>query len=1037
MALYTKVGQFTGGLSTGDKAITGLGFQPKALILWTTGMNGHGTGDLETQMRGLIGFATSASNQYSISAASDSGSTSDASRRMATKLISHVNPGETTGTEADLKSFDADGFTITVTAASAIHTYVYLALGGDDITGAKVVNWTMPTSTGNKAVTGVGFQPDLILNAWTSGITAALPASVVSAGLGLGAADGTNQWALDTFASDNKAISDTQRGQQTDAAILVISNGLTVLAEGALGSLDSDGFTHNFGTVNSAYQVVTLCLKGPKVQVGAVNKATGAAPASQDISTPFNPSAVLLASFQDITRASPVEHAHFGIGASDGTNHWSSFYSDKDAAATADVSVANRNAAFAKETTFDGVDAANATAAMGSQKVTLTWSPNDAVATELLYVAFGGSINGAASLKAGGQLTATAGGGTIEASASLKAAGQLTAGSSVARTGSASLKAAGRLIAAGSVPVIAKAAQLAHHGTPRSQPRVHLFDAPNGRPISDDLGLVAEGLRYTTKLPGGFDLASFALKRDGLENWPDLKPFAHVEIRDQGVLVFAGRLMPVARGNQFAVSCTVVGYYFSHLADNEFDSSSSSNRKPKAAIEEVVAQAAPLIVVLPGLVQDHDSWTVNLSQQNYRRIRPVDLFDQFSTLGDNAGNIWDVAVWDQQRIWFQPRDYTRVTHQLDTAEGVIEIVPDPSELWNEVRVEYRTTAGATAVTGTYRDQDSIDRYGVTRSITLRENEITASMAASLAQTFLAFHKHLHPKISIKTTRIFNAAGGPVPCGQVRAGAVVRVPGIGDLFIVETDYDAESGELTLTPEHGFRDADMAKRLMLTEQRVRQQALNQSSGYTGTRVNPDVMRSDGAYDKATSDGKYALIADVYNKSQAQNQFVDAAGDTMSGALTVNAKFTVGNNGGSLIQGNSHFGSVGVGTDADGVTGNMKVAGALNVLGTKNSLIIEPDDSETRFAAQEGDVARFVTTVDLTPEEAALSWPELGPLIVSRLPAPFTRNVDAPYMVHLTDLLGADGAPAGQRAMVIAPARSDLPCQMVPFGMEPVTE
>jgi hypothetical protein len=623
----------------------------------------------------------------------------------------------------------------------------------------------------------------------------------------------------------------------------------------------------------------------------------------------------------------------------------------------------------------------------------------------------------------------------------------------------------------------------AHHGTPRSQPRVHVYDAPNGRQISDDLGLIAEGLQHSTKALGGFGTATFSLRRDGMTAWPDLKAGAHIEIRDQGGLLFAGMLDEPEGGNQLELHCRADGYWDTHLLDGEFDTSSSSNRTPKAAIEEVVSQKCPLITVMPGLVGDHDGWTIDLSTQSYRRIAPRDLFTTLAKYGDSAGNIWDIAIWDRQTIWYQPRDYEQADYQVDLHEGVITRAGSRNDVRNIIRVEYRTAAGSTAVTSDERDQESIDRYGP-RELTLHENEITASMARSLAKSTLAYMKDLHPQVSIKTTKIYNRAGGPVPCGQVRAGSVVYVPTIGNLFITETDYNAETGELTLTPEHDWHDPDINKRFMLTEQRARQQALNQSSGYTGTRADPNVARPGQSYlkaetyDKAGVDGAITTkTANYYTKAEANNQFVDAAGDTMTGQLTlpgmtVNGTATINGNvsvsSNITASGQAQVGTLGVGTAPSAITGRVRATGgldisgssslinsateirggltvstggaqvlgqlnasSLNVTGTKNCIIYEPDGTIIRFAAQEGDIARFVVAVDLTSEEAVLPPEEFGPLMVPRLPDAFVRNVEPEYQPLITPVYGADGSVTGYRCLVHAPARYDLPCQAVPFG------
>src|SRR5207244_5441114 len=63
----------------------------------------------------------------------------------------------------DFVSNNADGFTVNVVTADATSRRVfYLALGG--LTNAVVGNYQTPaTTTGNQTITGLGFQPDLLM----------------------------------------------------------------------------------------------------------------------------------------------------------------------------------------------------------------------------------------------------------------------------------------------------------------------------------------------------------------------------------------------------------------------------------------------------------------------------------------------------------------------------------------------------------------------------------------------------------------------------------------------------------------------------------------------------------------------------------------------------------------------------------------------------------------------------------------------------------------------------------------------------------
>src|SRR6185369_5838165 len=96
-----------------------------------------------------------------------------------------------------------------------------------------------------------------------SGFTATPPASAANSGFGLGVMDfGGTQWATEMFATNGAAGGDTQRGQQTDAAIFTIDSGLAVTKKASFVSMDAGGFTMNFTTANgNAARVYSLALR--------------------------------------------------------------------------------------------------------------------------------------------------------------------------------------------------------------------------------------------------------------------------------------------------------------------------------------------------------------------------------------------------------------------------------------------------------------------------------------------------------------------------------------------------------------------------------------------------------------------------------------------------------------------------------------------------------------------------------------------------------------------------------------------------------
>jgi peptidase C25-like protein len=338
----------------------------------------------------------SISRSVGVSAA-DPSAPSNNSSRTSTAAITFIHSDGSSGSviaEASLQSWDSTNVVLNWTANDSAATVVhYLAIGGSDVS-AQVVEWTTGTSTGNRAVTGVGFRPAVVFHA-NAGVqqVAAAPSTMANAVLGIGAMSGEgNQWATGFLSLDSQTTSDTQRGQRTDAFLYEFNQSLAVQKKASFVSMDSDGFTVNISNATSANntRVFSLALAGLNATVGSFNKSVAAATATQAITgVGFKPGAVLLASAQDVTQAAAVAQARFGLGASDGTTEGAATFEATDAAAISDVTATDSTAkAFVKiDNTTSTVNAQADLASMDTDGFTLSWTTNDAVATEILYLA--------------------------------------------------------------------------------------------------------------------------------------------------------------------------------------------------------------------------------------------------------------------------------------------------------------------------------------------------------------------------------------------------------------------------------------------------------------------------------------------------------------------------------------------------------------------------------------------------------------------------------------------------------------------------
>ncbi|MGH9922556.1 MAG: PKD domain-containing protein, partial [Nitrososphaerales archaeon] len=225
-----------------SQTISGLGFQPKALILFSDGSAVNG---IQEHYNFAIGFSDGTNSRSLVLHSDDNSILSQAGRAGGTRvlrLLSNGNP--TVSAEATLTSFNADGFTLNWVTNDASATKIhYIALGGSNLTNVRVNHFLANTVAGNQNVTGIGFQPDFLMfiNPRT---TNAGNWQAVHAFAGLGfAKSATEEGAIAVLSEDLSDPMDTYRWQKADRSILTLtpcSGAIEAVAE--LVSMISDGF---------------------------------------------------------------------------------------------------------------------------------------------------------------------------------------------------------------------------------------------------------------------------------------------------------------------------------------------------------------------------------------------------------------------------------------------------------------------------------------------------------------------------------------------------------------------------------------------------------------------------------------------------------------------------------------------------------------------------------------------------------------------------------------------------------------------------
>lgn len=409
-ALLMALSAFAGSFllpsgSTTSVVVSGLGFQPKALICWFNG-RGDGTSAVGRQdhFQGMSFCVSTSSRRCIVQNSDDAALTSDNNARWQADAIALSIDFGTPSTDgrADLASFDSDGFTVSIPDAFPRDTRVaFLALGGDDITNAEVFEFTDPGVNGAQSINLAGaFQPDLVMLMGPSNISAP-PAGTASAGrFWFGAfTDPNDEHVICVGADGGSGTADTSSYHKTGecTAGMPATVGNVVNSRASLTSIDSDGFTLNWiETSASALVIFGLALKGGSYTVGDFPTRTSTG-SIVETGVGFGPKAVLFLSHCKVESTADTGQADqlLSVGAChDASNRVAFGHVDRFGPTAMEVATAvNYDHVYVHIDETDGASAALVGSAditsLDSDGFTLDQDDADPVAALVTYVAFG------------------------------------------------------------------------------------------------------------------------------------------------------------------------------------------------------------------------------------------------------------------------------------------------------------------------------------------------------------------------------------------------------------------------------------------------------------------------------------------------------------------------------------------------------------------------------------------------------------------------------------------------------------------------
>ncbi len=394
--VISKVGSFAQPSSTGNQAITDVGFQPKVIMFWMSHATSEGVWDDAAFSFGAATTTSATGEQVNARFACDDAAATSACANFhgKTSVIGITDPAASILAEADFVTMDANGFTINWTNVDATARIVnYLALGGTGLTNATVGSATQKTgTTGSLAVTGLGFQPEAVILFNTKGSTTFPESSAASIYARFGFATGNaNEGMVAWTIGNGQTTMDSARYQQTDDTTgIILTSGVNSLAD--FVTMDADGFTLNWSTVSSAYYYLYIALAGGEYTLGSLNQNVMPNTGNQMV-TGLNqePAALIAFSFNAAASASIATGASVTWGISDGANSFTHWIGDADNVADA---LSNTNMDRTKFLTImtEGTTPATttvATASFDTDGFTLNNTTVDATSREIIYLSIG------------------------------------------------------------------------------------------------------------------------------------------------------------------------------------------------------------------------------------------------------------------------------------------------------------------------------------------------------------------------------------------------------------------------------------------------------------------------------------------------------------------------------------------------------------------------------------------------------------------------------------------------------------------------
>lgn len=337
-----------------------------------------------------------------------------------------------------------------------------------------------------------------------------------------------------------------------------------------------------------------------------------------------------------------------------------------------------------------------------------------------------------------------------------------------------------------------------------------------------DLTRSYEGLKFSTRLNGGFWTCSFRPKADLEEAWEWFrrKMFYRVIIADGAKTLFEGRIENLGL-TQGKVEVGASGYY-ANLGDIPY--STAYNDDADVVIKAVLTAACTQISSDQTHIEATGGPAIDsAADASYLDIYPNQIVEKLLAFGDDTNNKrWHLAIWENRVPWLAAKSVSSVDWNVSLGDFQrFRLRYKGADLWNSGYAVY--DAGGLTRTATANNTISQGKYGdgtndiIRRKVVPNLGTVVAAAAESARDTWLTEHAEIYPSLEDMQLgpHIYDARGVRWPSYYLRAGQVLRVRDllpsasefdsvtqnqVNTFYILETEYDVDRGTMRIVPDN---------------------------------------------------------------------------------------------------------------------------------------------------------------------------------------------------------------------------------------------